>query len=202
MNSRSLLITALLIVGFSFHNCSDPFDCGDFGEVHDFFDIQGLSIFHVDADGGPLDSDSIRYRDYGYFTIYYDVEYLAYQQERSFDFSLMSQAYGCSPEIAGLAGSKEEAYESITIITLNDFDENHMANDTINDLILSGYSDTEQIELDGFIDGQEGNVESQYLYLSLKKKPSLNQEFQFRIRVDLSTGERYERISDPVVFKS
>lgn len=202
MHTRTFLLTVLLTIGFSFHNCSDPFDCGDFGDIPDFFDIRGFRLDHLDRDNSrTIDSGLVDYDEYGFLRMIFDVEYVAYQEQNHWDFSLMNSAYSCTPPEAGTEGAKEEALANLTVITLNDFDENHFANDTLNDLISIGYRHYESLDLTTFLAAQEGNVEREVLYLSLESRPTLNQDFQVRVRVDLSNGERYEEISPVITFQ-
>jgi len=204
MKSRTLLLTALLTIGFTFNNCDDPYDCGDFGDILDFFDIKDVSIAHMDSEMDYLDATTVSYEDYGSLQLRFVVDYIASAQEHNhFSFSLMNQAYSCTPPVPGSQGSKEESIDNITVITLNDFDDNHMANDTINDLMSAAYVYREEDikSLEQFITESNTKVESELLSLSLNSRPTLDQEFQVRIRVDLSTGERYETISDPITFK-
>jgi len=114
----------------------------------------------------------------------------------------MPIANACS-YIPGTKGSKEEALVDFSIITLNDFDADHLANSNINDLFnyYGGYIsffDAIPVPLTQFLDEQTGIIEEEDMVLELKKAPELNQEFKIKVVLELSTGEVYEYETEPI----
>ena len=208
MNSRTLLLTSILFLGVTFQNCSDPHCvCCDL-ELRapgDFFDIEGIgSIKHVDKNRVYFESNQIRFEDYDYFSLDFMVDYISFKQSRKFNFSLMNSAFACSPLNGGYLGSKEESIESFQVITINDFDDEHSAGDSINDLLDLQlgfpFESQESLPLEEFLNTFTDNVPSSRFKLILPSRPTLNNEFQVRIEVVLSTGEQYEETSSPLEF--
>ena len=203
MKFKTIILTILLVSGISFQSCSDDEClCCTNGEYKAFFDIQDLQVKHWDVNQKQIENNSIRFEDYGFINLHFIVEYLVHQRNNRFNFSLINSAYGCSPLPPGEKGSKEEAFESLQIITLNDFDENHKAGDTINDLleVVDFFQGNDPVLLNDFLLNHTGNVPSEYLILRILQAPTFNEDFQIRVIVNLSTGERYEEMSDIIKF--
>jgi len=201
MKSRTLLITLFFTVGFTFQNCYQIIEC-NFEPAPPFFDITGMNILHTDESLRAIDTSVISLRDYHALLISFEVDYIVHQEISRPSFSLMSAAYSCDPEVPGSRGSKEEAFENITVITLNDFDENHTALDTINDVFwVDGISPIPDDSLNGFLQTEKDNVSSEMLELRFITLPALGQKFQVRIIVDLSNGESFEALSEAIVFE-
>ena len=132
------------------------------------------------------------------------LEYLVdYHSSNHFNFSLMNSALGCSCIDAGHQGSATEKFESIEIITLNDFDDTHPANSSINDLFMVLPETTLQdvLSLDDFLlDNNSSFIASQYLQLSLTKVPENDLTFHVNVILKLSTGEEYQTESLPIML--
>ena len=108
--------------------------------------------------------------------------------------------YACTPLEPGDEGSKTEKLNSLNIITLNDFDVEHLANDTINDLFQTKIHHADMIDLEEYLAQDTSLIKHQYLELHLKKAPELDHEFKVKVIVDLSTDETYEVESIPFKF--
>lgn len=159
-----------------------------------------MQIDHLDPTKNLLSSDSISYSEYGFISMRFLVDYIVYQPTSRWNFSLMNAAYSCTPPIAGTLGSKEEAFDDIQVITMNEFDENHNAGSSINDLIEISNRSEDFLPLNDFLNNFEGTVPTEWFQLLLTKRPNLNQNFQVKVIVTLSTGENYEVDSDVVTF--
>jgi len=208
MNYKTLILTILLATGFSIQSCSDDdFGCGS-GVYKGFFDIQDLQVKHWDNNRNAIDASNISFEDYGFINLHFIAEYIVQVQNNRRNFSLMNAAYACTPVPNGLEGSKEEAITSLQIITINDFDEDHKAGESINDLLELDFTELEisteleknPIPLVEFLDTYTGNVPSEYFMLRLSKEPTLNPEFQVKVSVNLSTGENSEENPGVVQF--
>ena len=204
MNFKTLLLTAILFVGFGIQSCEEDYcDCCTVGEYRGFFDIQDVQVSHWDSTKRPIDQAILRYEDYGFINMHFVVDYVVHQESRGFDFSFMSSAYGCSPESPGVEGSKEEALESLQIITINDFDDEHKAGESINDLLE--FNDIRfggaPVLLESYLDSLTGNVPTEYFVLGLLKEPEIDKNFQVRAEMQLSTGEYYEATSPLISFQ-
>jgi len=202
MNSRTVLLILFFFVGFSFQNCTknNILDCS-FPPAPDFFDIQSMVVNHVGLDKRTIESDIIDFEDYGFLSFSFFVEYLSFQKPETWNFSLMNGVYGCSPPEAGTLGSKEESFIDIQFLTLNVFDEEHGAGTSINDLLEITNLERDPVPLNYFLMTYKNNVPTEWYLLKLKKRPTMNQDFQFKVIVDLSNGEQYEEISKVVRFQ-
>ena len=153
-----------------------------------------------------ISSDTIMFDELDKVYIDYLVIYTTQKPtQQDWSFSLMPAVTACS-YIAGGSGSKEETLVSLTITTINDFDADHLANSNINDLFdyHGSYWEglTSPIPLTQFLDGQTGNLQEEDLILELKKAPEINQAFQLKVEMKLSTGEEYEFETAPIVILS
>jgi len=195
MKLKIFFLFLLFSIGFCFQNCCN---CPEIdGE---FFDIIGLDIIHQDQEGFFTDAENIPYEDYGFLTLLYEVDYMVYEECDHWNFSVLPSAYGCECIENGDEGSRDEMIEDVTIITMNNFNNNYMANDTINDLINVSIAGDE-MDLNAFLLDRVELISDETLALTLDQSPSMDSEFQVRIRVDLSTGERYEAISRAITFQ-
>jgi len=200
MKPRTLLITLFFTLGFTLQNCIQVLDC-NFDPVPEFFDITGMSILHMDASRKIIDTSSISLGNYRSIVLSFEVDFVVHQELLKPNFSLMNAAYGCDPPVPGTQGSKEEAFDNITVITLYDFDENHSASDTINDVLwVEGINPIPDDSLEAFLEMEKGNVSSERLELRFISSPKVDQEFQVKIIVDLSTGESFEATSEAIFF--
>lgn len=210
---KKLLLITILSIGFVLPSCNkDHFgtSCDDVDfEASRYFDIQGLTAFWYEADtlynfNQINPTDSILLPELGGLFMEYEVEYHASTSNFTPSFSLMSSALACS-YLPGYDGSKTEKLTDLSIITLNDFDEEHLANSSLNDLIdFQGdyLFSQENSTLADYLLNQTENIKSQYLILQLNKAPTLDQEVRVKIVINLSTTERYEEEIAPITFKS
>lgn len=199
MNYKKTLLTLFLITGITFQNCSDCECC--FGDYKQYFDIQDIRIDHYDNEESILDVDNISFEEYGFLSLFLEAKAVAYHRKKSWNLSLINSAYSCSPPLPGGSGSKEESIDNLEIITLNDYDDDHKAGDSIKDLLEISNEDFEQEPeaLNSFL-MDLGKVPFNWFKLKLISKPTLNQDFQVKINLDLSTGEKYEAFSKKMTF--
>jgi len=212
-NFKTLIFTFILLTGIIIPSCDDDLDCS-FNEFPAFFDIKGLEAnfysslekFSIyDEIQGDIVSvgDTIPFTELDKFHVYGDVDFVAdIHKTDNWSFSLIPEAISCSPPIQGAAGSKEESLMSFSIVTLNDYDQDHLANTEINDLFdfhgsVIEYWDT-PIPLEQYIMEQNGLLDYPDMVLKLKSPPELNTEIKFRVELELSTGERYEVTSESI----
>ena len=197
-----------LMTGFAIPACEKTVvDSCDGVVFQNYFDIQGVHVstytdyFNQDR---VLPSETITFAELDKMYIDYQVLYItSIQAKRDWSFSLIPTANACS-YIPGTKGSKEEALVSFSITTLNDFDADHLADTNINDL-FDYYGSKWQpldtpISLVQFLEEQTGNLQGEGMILELKKAPELNQEFQVKVVMELSTGEVYEIDSEPIII--
>lgn len=201
MKHKILLLTIFLTIGFTSQQC-DSLVCNCPDIETPFFDVIGLNLEHLFAGGADL---PIPFADYTGVLVVYDVDLIAQKsnnkcnQNSWWSFSLMNTANACSCVGEGWQGSKEEKLEKITFITLNDFDENHMAGDTINDFLMTQTWDTgEDVSIQNYLNTMEENIPWTAQKFFLSQAPTSGQKFKAKVIVELSTGEIYEAESSEV----
>ena len=187
-------LTLLLTIGFTTQQCDN---CSCPPVDFPYFDIYDIELNHSAVyETGTTDGDPVTFANYIGLNIQYLYTVLANKKPKNnWNFSLMSSAYGCSCAYDGWHGSKEEKLEKVTIITLNDFDDDHLANDTINDLFVSGL---EYLSIEEFLEKSDENIRDAYLDFKLQKAPVLNKNFKAKIIIELSTGEVYEAETEEI----
>lgn len=199
MKRKTIILTIGLSIGFALSNCCD---CPPYLE---FFDIQGVEVLNLKKREGSgiealSENEQVSFSNYSSLIIDFQVEYHSSNcNHNKWNFSLMNSALACSCNFDGESGSKEEKLNSLTILTLNDFDPDHLANDTINDLFdVSIFR--EVIDLEAFIQQDTSLIEEESISLFLKKAPELNNEFKVKVILELSTNEKYEAESLPILI--
>ncbi len=208
MKIKTYILTLILAIGFTFQNC-DPFgddcDCPPF--LGNYFDIRGIELINYKKRGDCCadiiaENEEVYFSEYHGLTIDYIVEYHSnsYKQKNAWNFSLMNTALACSCPENGWEGSKDEKLDLLTIITLNDFDDEHIANDTINDLFEARFHN-QTIDLNEYLQQDTTLMLFEDFGLKLKKAPELNEEFKIKVIMELSTNETYEAESVPIKIK-
>lgn len=180
-------------------------------EDYRYFDIKGLDISYLKKDTLDsfeflsMDIDTISFSAFAGMYIAYEVDYHA----ATASFSLIGSTMACNI-LGGYDGSKTEQLLDLSIITLNDFDDTHLANSSINDLIIvdgnwvvknDTWVQETPSDLSDYLASQTAPIRNPFLRLQLKKAPEINPELSFSIKVELSTGESYEQESRAVYIK-
>ena len=205
MNFKTIVLTLFLAIGFSisFQNCDldDDSVCNCPTLFGEYFDITGFDLTHnarVEdcCQIAIAPGQGVVFDDYLNLTLSYFVSYYSRidAPQPRWNFSLMNEALACTCIENGWKGSMDEVLDNITITTLYDFDEQHAANDTINEFFQVNLGD-EVVALDTYLERDSTAVNAEFLFLELKKAPEAREEFQVRVKLDLSTGESYERES-------
>jgi hypothetical protein len=194
MKSKIIFLTAVLTIGITFQHCYPDCECSPIDGP--FFDIKGIEVSNK-----PNES-KVDFADYFGFDLVYKVDFVVENSPKNcrWDFSLMNSALACDCEFNGWLGSKSEKLDDITVITLNDFDAEHLANDTITDLMQVWTGEFNQKDLNEYLEQDTALIPSQaFEYgLMLKKAPELNKEFKVKVIVGLSTSETYEVETEPI----
>lgn len=207
---RILALTLFLTTGFLFPSCDDDDDLQNSCDGIDFtqfqyFDIVGINIRDYNnliSHQKILTFDTVEFSALDKIYVDYMVDYTAsISPRKNWSFSLMPTANACS-FIGGTKGSKEESLVNFSIITLNDFDDDHLANSNINDLFDYHGSFVNLIDnpipFSQFLDDLTGNLQKEDMILKLMKAPEINQEFKIKVMMELSTGEMYEFEKEPI----
>ncbi len=203
----SLLFLFSMMIYFS---CNDDIDCNCPKDVLDFFDVTGINldpykiegngVFSIVEENATLSNESF----YG-FALKYDVDYVVQRKVNTCPATFFNTAYACTCIEPGHRGSKTETYESLTVISLKDINEQYKANDTINDFVTFQYffsQDNERdIEHSEFLADQEERIKEEFFSIRFHEKPDLNDTVQIKIIIQLNNGESYEQRSVPVVVE-
>ena len=210
-NIKIIGLTLFLFIGFILPSCHkvtddyyDPIcDC----EQTKFFDIKGLNDLTYQLDSisreVAMPLDTVSFSEFtGGISITYLVDYHAFAEPKaSFSFSLINTVDASCFCPYGYAGSKTEKIKSFSVITINDFDNEHPANSNINDLLMTYDQDNKLINFDDFLNNKTDAIKKWRRILRLKKAPTLNAKFNFKIKLELSTGEVYEKIGFPIIIE-
>jgi len=208
MKIKTIMLTILLTVGISFQSCErvdTGFGCGDSSSntATNYFDIKGFYVSNYKKDGpcctdAIAQGDSISFQDFSYINVRYLMDYIALNNDKhTSGFSFMSSLNACSPVPPGMNGSKTERLKSLYVVTLNDFDSSHFANDTINDLLVNLTNNNEKQDLNEYLAQDTGLIKLQELSIGLKVSPFLNNELKYKVIINLFTGEKYQANSIP-----
>lgn len=186
----------LFSIGFSFQNCREGYrdDCGCGPFLGEYFDINGLEIISYKKRGtccaDPiLVNETVSFSNLSSIALNFKVDYLA-AFNYSNSISFFSTLNACTCVQSGRLGAKNEKIINLSIITLNDFDTAHLANDTINDLFENITYNNKQ-DLNTFLATDTSFIKDTGLEISLKKAPQINKQFKFKAIIKLSNGEVY-----------
>lgn len=208
INIKTKVLLIALVVGLPLQMCSpngsDDCNCGPI--TGEYFDIKGMELNNYKKTGEHSaavmdENEAVFYSDYSGLNVEYSVDYISESHSQWPNFSLIPSAYACSCVYDGDRGSKNEKLSNITVITLNDFDESHRANDTINDLILATSFSLEDEYLEDYLLNQTENIPFPEINLKVDRKPTLNENYKVKVVVELSTGEVYEKISESIKIR-
>ena len=206
---RTKVLVFALVIGLPLQMCSpendDDCHCGPV--TGRYFDINGMELNNYkktgdNSIGRMIENEAVPYADYAGLIVEYTVDYISQGRPKRPSFSLISSAYACSCVTNGDYGSKYEKLSNITVITLNDFDETHAANDTINDLILvKGIFSQEDEYLSSYLINDTLNIQFPGIQLKVDRKPTLNENYKVKVIVELSTGEVYQQLSKSIKIR-
>lgn len=194
---RKLLLILLFSVGFTLQNCDKcpPFE-------GDYFDIQGMEVVNYTTSAGNVirKNQVVEFPFYRSLSLKFEVNYLAntFPHEHSNSFSLINSAYGEDCSFNGALGSKVEKIRSLTVYTLNDFNEEYRAKDAINELLLIPGT---QLNIDEFLVVDTSRIRSEEFKMNLSIRPELNDTFHVKVVLELSTNEIYKAESVPFIIR-
>lgn len=207
---RTKILVFALVVGLPLQMCSPEGNGGDCncGPVTGrYFDINGMELNNYKTVGTNsvslmVEDEVVQYADYAGLAVEYSVDYISQSRSKWPSFSLIPSAYACSCVFDGELGSKNEKLSNLTVITLNDFDEDHLANDTINDLIVvKGFYNQADQYLEDYLVNDTINIQIPGIQLNIDKKPTLNENYKVKVIVELSTGEVYQKESASIKIR-
>ena len=202
---RVTLLTLYLFIGILVPSCdwfTDDCDCSGY----QYFDVEGLDLqaFVNEAEGRRVEeNETLRLSDFEGFYLDYLVTYHARAERCSRgSFNLLSPLLACSC-LPGGTGSKTEELVAFTITTLNDFDADHPAGSSLNDVFLyqGSYFNTGAGSLVNFLD-EEGQrmLTREDIRLRPDRAPTLDSVLHLQMTLELNQGETYTVESVPFVL--
>lgn len=196
---RLFVLTILLTIGFGLPSCTDECSCPPVEGT--YFSIQDISLWNYEqTSGGPLKgveiNDTVRMADYLLDLRFETIYVSGLLRPQSAPFSLINSAYACSCLYDGVEGAKETV-ESLAIVSLRDFDDQHLAGDTITSFFeVDHYSPANGVE--EFF--QQQLWQEQY-FLKLTKKPTSGEPLQLKLVLTLDNGLVLEAESEEVFIQ-
>ena len=203
MNLKTISLTAFFSIGFIFPSCDwATGDCGNLDPVPAYFDIEGMRLLNYkvkdeyDCCGRDLlDSAAVVSADLFRLAINFDVIYFGQIKRPDSDgLGIMNSALACSPEEPGFKGSQEQI-ESMTVLTLNDWDSLHVAGATINDLLYV-YHLGNRSNLDEFLETNMSYIKEEQISLQLEGASDTHAAFRAKVVLRLRNGEEYTAESE------
>jgi hypothetical protein len=193
MRFKAFFLSAVLTSGFVIPSC-DP--C-DHDPVPNYFDIEGISLVNregvTSSSNLPIkDSSSVNFENY-WFTMDFGVSYFfgqASEPNSSFQLNMMGSALACRYPDKGYQGAQEKI-ESLTITTLNDFDDTHLAGSNINDLLNIFDINSGMQDLDDYLGKNISYIKNVRMLFELKEKPTISSFFKAKVVLKLDNGEEY-----------
>lgn len=200
--SKAVGLTLLLTIGFSVQQCN-PLGCSCDKLRGKYFDIQGISADSFRKRGTCCADrmkagEDVTLADHN-LGVRYQINYFSAQlpHPRRAPFSLISSAAACDCIEDGYLGSRERL-RSFTVVSINDFDAQHLANDTINDLLRTTVVPGQTSDFTAFLQADTAFIQHHDYVLYLKKRPELRTDFAARITIVLQNGESYTTSTPPV----
>lgn len=200
MKNLKYLLTLYLIFGLLFFNCSkeemnnnNPDQCPEL--IGDYFDINGInSVEHLGRNNTLITDENtkISFNEYNGFLLDFSREYISLRHKPKPN-NRLGNLYALSCLTNGYKGTKNETYKSISVITLNDFNNTFQAGDTINNILE--VSENKKIEDIIF---NSTNIVEPSLQFILTESPSINKLFKVRVYIELNNGEIYTKESKTI----
>ncbi len=180
----------ILLIIFAIRVLVSCCDCLDSTYLKYTFD--SIETVHIDNSGqNPkyINSGTILKEAYG-IQIKLSLNQLAFFKPLNFGAFNSTFAFDCEcpPEIQYLA---QDTISEIKIITLNDFDNNHLANSEIS-VYFKVYTYSNYITIQEFIDTPENiyyeKPDKKFIDIYLMQAPEITGEHQFKVEIGLSNG--------------
>lgn len=203
---KTLLFTVFFIFFSLLLSCiGDEADMGRCGSVDPHFAIQGLEASPHKRTTGTFpwavaDRSEEVYSHLYYIRVNLVSIYHSYNQPTGGGSNL----YALTCPQPGHGGSKE-GIDQLFVATLNDYNENYAANDTINNMVVFSdwsRSDGDFKPIDEYIEENKGGVKKESFFLKLAESPLEERSEQaFKIIYILNNGDRFETITYPIMIR-
>ncbi|MEZ4933532.1 MAG: hypothetical protein R2788_15600 [Saprospiraceae bacterium] len=198
------LLVLFLVIGVTFPSCiiDDDIDCNCPPITGGYFRILDLDLTNYSIFGfKPTQNSTISHVD---FLLRINIGYEFYactKPDINKGFSLINSALACSCIYDGIYGAKEKI-EEIVVITKNDFSNDLLAGDTINQQMeILDYFFGEKESLQAFVGRDDNLLQFDGFELFLKNAPQLDSLFEVEIKITLDNGEEFTIENEPVIIE-
>lgn len=193
LNSISKIVFLLIII----NGCSDC-DDEDLEQTKPYYDIIGINsklakitdispIQYIQYEMIDSENDTINF-DELFIRNFADLRFHAFNTVKNFG-TFLNSAYACEPLPAGYKGT-DEKIDKIIIKSINNFDSNHLAGDTLNDFF--NYVEGTKIKFSLNDYTKTFPIQAPMDFgLQLNTKPKLNLKHKFIIEYYQTNGEYY-----------
>ncbi|WP_200975532.1 hypothetical protein [Echinicola sp. 20G] len=209
MKLRILLLFTVFTFGGVFLACqqvdNDMWECPDILPYFSIKSIESINLQPSQSNNNNLEEieeGEVVLWERFFIRFAFEADYLAQKATTSPNGSLF--ALSCAPN--GWKGDKI-GLDTLYVRTLSDFNENFVAGDTINDLILTNYyTNTAQGLMDftplvNYIEENHESVKYQVFDMKLSKGPTEEADYAFDLIYVLNDGQFFTHRTDPVHLK-
>jgi hypothetical protein len=189
----TILTTVLIMIGPT--SCLLFYNCGD---TLPFFKIEGLEISNYRKDGtlfNPITTNSTTSWDSFFMSVDFQKTFHSYSRKSGGSnlFATDCDWNGSAGTIIGL--------DTIFVVTLNNYNIDFVANDTINNILGTPNSTSGLSPLSEYIQESKEGIRYGGIHLKLNQPPSVNlSSHQFKIIFILKNGEVFEQTNEPVLL--
>ncbi|MGK7392275.1 MAG: hypothetical protein ACNS60_18120 [Candidatus Cyclobacteriaceae bacterium M2_1C_046] len=201
MSLKVVLITILVIFILPIISCINHCD----NTTTPYFKIIDIVTYHTQYTGNDsepwasvTENESVFWDQY-YLRAAFEVDYHAYIKN-----SAGANLYAESCIGPGEGGSKT-GIDTLYVVTLRDYNESYLANDTINDIILVNntyyFSTVDPQPLSKYISDNKEGISLDYFEVKLKEESAkATGEYQFKLIYILEDQVQFEAISEKVIL--
>lgn len=195
---KRLIAISLLFTTFWGCHLINPGTCPD---APSFFDIDGLMLNNrVEEANFYCCSDYLQENELVNFDqhrFYGDYSFTYHANIKS-KGGFFSQAFALSCIEPGYEGSKETIAD-IIVTTNYDINENYLAGDTINNLMM--YSNAlDLLPLSEYLNGEYRSILVPYFWLYFTERPTATDTTSINLTIILDNGERYTETTESVIY--
>ena len=209
MRKRTLIVILLVFPVMGIFSC---WDCED---TESYFDMIGLEcqIFYRPPNRLPDGKFAKLTNGQGavpfnghYIDVYHEASYYSLGEVSPGYFTQPASADDCYNSFIS-----EEGLDTLYVITSKAYDENHPANDTINDIVsmggevnyYNGFNDySGAISLQEYVSANQPIIQGLFARIRLNQEPQYKQEsHSFTIIYELLNGERHVAETNEILFE-
>lgn len=203
-NLGLFLLVLFFVTGVAFPSCiiDDDIDCNCPPITGGYFRILDLGLTNYSIFGfKPEQNSTISHKD---FLLRININYEFYactKPDKNKGFSLINSALACSCIYDGMFGAKE-IIEEIVVVTKNDFSNDLLAGDTINQQMeILDYFLGKNESIQEFVGRDDNLLQFDGFELFLKNAPQLDSLFEVEIKITLDNGDEFTIENEPIIIE-